>query len=188
MPEMSIELATLNRGGVPDFGFCGPDTTRVMLGDLPAMRLIEFCNFSVDALMAVIPFIEATKRSRIMDYVKWIAAKHEKMKIRPDYEVTVASTYSDEHPVIFLGDAKQEEEFVSSLNPAGKIVIDYTKNPFLVQDGNINIGNIYLVEPTHFAVLILSILHGGLAGWSKESGVPECADRNLRRLLTIAQE
>lgn len=185
---MSIELETLNQGRVPDFGFWGPDITRVMLGDLPAMRLVDFCRYATNILITVIPLIKEVERKQIMDSVKWITSTHEKMSIRPDNEVTEASTYSDERPAVFLQDSQQIEEFVSSLNPGGKTVVDYTRNPFLVQEGNINIANTYLVAPAHFADLTLSILHGGFMGWSEELGVPECADRNLRRLLAVAQE
>lgn len=62
---MSYKLETENRGGVPEFGFWGPDTTKVMLGDLPGMPTPQFCRYSVEAIITALSLADDIPKEEI---------------------------------------------------------------------------------------------------------------------------
>ena len=67
---MSRELETKNLGRVGNFGFWGPDTTRVMLGELPAIPTARFCIWSTQTMVSLLSLLKGEERERLADAIK----------------------------------------------------------------------------------------------------------------------
>lgn len=79
---MSYEIETRNHGKVPEFGFWGPDTSRIMLGDLPAMTTPQFCKYATEAIVAVAPQANANQIEQIKERIKWALEVNAGKKVR----------------------------------------------------------------------------------------------------------
>ena len=84
---MSYEMETRNRGEVRDWGFYSADTSRIRLGDAPAIELHQFCDFATEVLIASVDKVSPAQRQEIAEMVQFMNSRVSDLKIRPDENI-----------------------------------------------------------------------------------------------------
>ncbi len=67
---MSYELETKNLGKVPEFGFWGPDTTKIMLGELHGISTPQFCRYATDAIITALSLADGVQEEKIIGAIR----------------------------------------------------------------------------------------------------------------------
>ena len=71
---------------MPEFGFLGPDTTKIMLGELPGMLTPQFCRYATEAIITALSSADAVLkeevRRAIMESVEWLSQVNAGKKVR----------------------------------------------------------------------------------------------------------
>jgi len=80
---MSYSIETLNRGRKDEFGFWGPDTTRVRLGELPPMSFSQFCDYASNTLIVSLEGATQTERENIAKIVDQAVLQIKDLKVQP---------------------------------------------------------------------------------------------------------
>lgn len=209
---MSCTLETLNRGPVQDFGFYGPDISRVRLSDdLPPLSLSQFCEFSAEILVAAYKgsdpkikgelqelFLQAqarvrgllirpspeTERSDVVSSNRISGAIEEDKEVGLDVRVT---EYSEELKQELAKSSKLTPELVERLAAAvgeahGYSSQNYLQTPFEFRSGIVKIGGKFDVDLLEFTHFATRIMTGGSFEWPSDYGVPECAGSAIKKL------
>lgn len=187
---MSFEVVTSN-GEVFRGGFFGPDTSRIMLGELPVITTKQFCEFSTEVLLEAIPGLDEDMHREIQDHVSYaqrgvegIEEKHQENPYTGFESIDVlmrafskAKEEGDEAEAQNAGEAATQA--MSEI--FGNTCVLYEENPFTLRDNVIAIGEQYEVTIGEFASFVASYLKGGIIGWGSD-GIPDYAAESIRRL------
>lgn len=84
---MSYEMETRNRGEVRDWGFFSADTSRIRLGDAPAIELHQFCDYATESLIASVDKVLPAQRQEIAEVVQIMNSRVSDLKIRTDENI-----------------------------------------------------------------------------------------------------
>lgn len=213
---MSFTLETLNRGPVEDFGFYGPDITRVRLSnDLPPLSLEQFCQFSTQVLIDTYKNLDLAGKAKLKELLleskRFVAG----LRVRPSPRAETKEVDSSRlltglvegvevRKVDYSGELKRElsealasnneispelgERLASAFSEAGGYISqNRLQGPFEFSDGVIKIENLYEVDPIEFTYFSRQIMVGGIFGWG-DYGIPECAASAINTLVQEVSE
>lgn len=153
---MSTTIETSNRGNVPDFGFFGPDTRNIGMGEMPDMPLPEFCFNATEAVVKALPYCTPSQTEGIK-------------RVVTQCENFLKSQNDDVMPI--LDNVVDREKLV------------YPANPFWVdtEKRTISIGETYEgIQIDKFAHFALRTFGGGLFGWGEGGVIPPSAIQGFR--------
>ena len=172
---MSSSLETLNCGEVEDCGFVFGDTELVRLGDLPAMPLDQFAEYSTETLLQIVALrdLSSDVEERIKAQIAYACGRINQARIN---EVALSDKASNPASKLFL------KNIASQL--AGHVVNPgrmYEHNPFTLERRHVTISHLYNVEFDECVLFSTHILSGGMMGWT--TGVPTEIKKHSERLL-----
>lgn len=175
---MTTRLETLNCGGVDECGFVFGDTELVRLGDLPAVPLDQFAEYSADTLLEILNSdkipeeIKHGTRSRIA-YACGRLIQARLGRINSKRKMT------DEKMETNIKKAVQG--LASQVGNPGR---RYEKSPFVLKQDHVDISQIYQVSIPEFVTFTADIFAGGFMGWGL--GVPDAVTNHADRLISAA--
>jgi hypothetical protein len=188
---MSWEVVTVD-GDPFSGGFFGADTSRIMLGELPAMSIDQFGEFAGDAMVGVLPHLSVKDRTEARNLIEAAKRKIDGRPVR-----TVENPYADassadamaadwdrsERTGDKVGASLASEGIMKAVGAdLGNISTHYSENPFIVRDTTVIIGGTYEVEQLEFMYFALNYLEGGGFGWDDELGVPATAAKAIAQV------
>jgi hypothetical protein len=188
---MSWEVQTVDSDPFSG-GFFGADTSRIMLGELPAMGIDQFAGFAGDAMAEALPHLSAKDRTEARNLVNAAKSKTDGKPVR-----TIESPYADASSTDAMavdwgrssrigdkvGASLAAEGIMKAIGAdIGNISTHYSENPFIVRDTTIVIGGTYEVEQLEFIYFALNYLEGGGLGWSDELGIPAAAAKAIAQI------
>jgi hypothetical protein len=111
---MSDSLETLNRGTVDNVGYIWGDVSRVVLGELPAMPLSQFCTFATDTLIEAYQQTDLKQQKQIRDIViKLGKMAIEGLKVReePSSVFDAPRFFAADHKIISRPNGEEIHQF-----------------------------------------------------------------------------
>lgn len=171
---MATRLETLNCGVLENCGIIHGDSDFIRIGDLPALPIDQFAEFSTEALLQMLGSNDVLPEEK------------ERIKIEAAYScgrVLQARIQDFNNRLSRRNDPLAERaktagnHFASQIGNPGRM---YEKNPFQLFPDKVTISHLYDLSHIEFATFATSIIAGGMFGWG--FGVPEAVVNNAEKL------
>jgi len=179
---MSYVLETLNRGYVEDCGFVFGDIECVRLGALPAIPVSQFVEYSTETILEILSSenLDSKLKEQLQIEIAFNCGR-----------VTQATVQETSRSLKRRADIDDEiaRQVVKTMTPNlagefGNPARNYVKNPFVFQNGQVNISNIYEVSVPEFVIFASRQIGGGTFGWNPNIiRIPKEVKENSLRLL-----
>lgn len=184
---MSYRLETLNRGQVEDFGCIFGDIECVRLGTLPAMPIGQFAQYATETILEVLESGEVDSKNKQV------------LLVEVAYNCgRVAQASTQELNRVLMGDDNSDDKLARKIaqtfpsefaGAVGNPSREYSKNPFVFQNGQINISNVYDVTAEEFVIFAARVIGGGLSGWNpRVVTIPEEIKSSAAKLMITISE
>ncbi len=212
---MSLNLETLNRGFVENFGYSYGGVQRVLLGELPAMPTPQFCELATQVLLEISGRLDEPSWRMIGESLQLAFLRDEQTKVDRESifdlpELLPVTKVSDqdlsgEGLGMTLQGVEMTEELAQRIHDAdeterrrlmeslianlilknGWVAEAYQANPFSLTEDRVLIGTLYELSYLEFAGFVSQILAGGIFGWDENQGMPKAAKEAIAKLKEI---
>lgn len=173
---MGYLLETLNRGNIYDCGVIFGDSERVRIGDLPAMPMDQFAQYSTETLTQILLSEETPQdlKDKTRTNIAFVYGR-------------LSQAVSDRLNIRFSPEENQMIEIIESQSPKIALQIGnperkYQANPFVLQGNQVNISNLYTVALPDFVAFATYILGGSMFGWTIKD-VPKTVKDSVQQLM-----
>ena len=170
---MSPRLETLNCGLIENCGIIHGDSDFIRIGDLPALPIDQFAEFSTETLLQMLGSsdVPPDEKERIRIEAAYSCGRVLQARIQ---DMNNMSRQNDP----FAALAKTAgNHFASQIGNPGRM---YERNPFQLLPDKVTISHLYDLKHIEFATFATSIIAGGVFGWG--FGVPESVANNAEKL------
>lgn len=186
---MSYRIETLNKGTIENFGFLGPDVSKIRLGEMPAIDFEDFCNWSTNTLIVALETADHDLKKEIETIVagthgkiKDLSVREDPLDFRTETRRALAEALEklpDNH--VMKVPFEQMIEELDRSQDSWETAQHYDSNPFSIEGGHIVIGNTYKLTLREFAYFSTYVMAGGWFGWD-ERGIPRPARESIDKL------
>lgn len=212
---MSLQLETLNKGTVEDFGYSYGGVHRVLLGELPPMPTSQYCELAGNALLQISTQVDEITWEKLGQKLRRAFYRDEQTKVDRESFLDLpeilpinglpGEDVSAENLGLQLQNVVLSAELAQRLSDADPVeraqIFDsiianlilqngwtaelYQGNPFVVADDRVIIGGVYELSFLEFGGFVGQVLAGGIFGWDKEKGMPKAAKEVIRKLRQV---